>query len=99
MADPIALGLGSAAVVGIYANLALTLQSSFLSSPQTTEVFAKERWSTLWKWVKIAGGAMLAFGIIGSLMAQSWLPLLAVGGVAAMMTATYALALKWGTQA
>jgi hypothetical protein len=60
------LGGLAAALFGIYADLAFNLFSATNSSPQTTELFAGERSSTLWKYVKIGDLAALAFGFAGA---------------------------------
>ena len=62
------LGGLAAALFGIYADLAFNLFSATNSSPQTTELFAGERASTLWKYVKIGDIAALAFGFAGAAM-------------------------------
>ena len=60
--DPKLLGLGAAALFGIYADLAFNIYSATNSSPQTTELFAGDRADTLMKWVWVGGGAVLVFG-------------------------------------
>lgn len=50
--------MGWAALLGIYAALIFDIFSTTNSSPQTTQLFARERAGTLWKWVKI--GALIS---------------------------------------
>lgn len=100
--DPKLLGLGAAALFGIYADLAFNIYSATNSSPQTTELFAGDRADTLMKWVWVGGGAVLVFGVFGTILATKatgrlnlW-PLfgsLSVGGVMYFM---YCHALKAG---
>jgi hypothetical protein len=98
MANGTAWGLGAAAVLGIYADLAMNIASATNSSPQTTELFAGQRSETLWKWVVIGGGASLAFGLAGSIIAGSALPFIATAVVVAVMGVMYSFALKWGQE-
>lgn len=53
--------MGWAALLGIYAALIFDIFSTTNSSPQTTQLFARERASTLWKWVKIGAVISLIF--------------------------------------
>ena len=62
--NPALLGIGFASLFGIYADLAMNIASATNSSPQTTELFAGSRKTTLWKWVKIGGGVALAYGVL-----------------------------------
>lgn len=95
-ADGALLGIAAAGLLGIYADLAMNIASATNSSPQTTELFAGNRADTLWKWVKIGGGTALAFGVAGSLIAQSVVPFIATAVVIAIMGTMYYYALKWG---
>lgn len=87
----------SALAFGVYADLAFNLYSAMNSSPQTTELFADDRAETLWKYVKIADAAALAFGILGSLLDRTWWPMAGAVTVIAVMHAMYAHALQAGT--
>ena len=58
-----------AALFGIYAALILDVFSSLTSSPQTTQLFAKDRADTLWHWVRIAGLVSLTFIGFGAWLA------------------------------
>lgn len=89
-------GMGMAGLFGIYADLAMNIASATNSSPQTTELFAGTRSDTLWKWVKIGGGVALGFGLFGSIISGTIVPILAVGSVIIIMGIMYKYALKWG---
>lgn len=97
MALPI-LGPAAALAFGVYADLAFNLYSAMNSSPQTTELFADDRADTLWKYVKIADGAAIGFGLLGVwLGGGSWWPLAGALVVVVMMHLMYRHALKCGT--
>lgn len=87
---------GAAALVGIYADLAYNTYSATNSSPQTTELFAADRSETLWKYVRLGGAQVAAFGILGSLLDQSLWPLLGVVLAAAAMHLMYMHAIRAG---
>jgi len=53
--------VGWAALIGIYATLVFDIFSSTNSSPQTTELFARDRGETLWKWVRVGAIISVAF--------------------------------------
>jgi len=86
----------AAALVGIYADLAYNAYSATNSSPQTTELFASERSDTLWKYVRLGGLQVVAFGMFGSLLARSVWPLIGVVIVGVLMSVLYAHALRAG---
>jgi drug/metabolite transporter (DMT)-like permease len=94
--------LGWAALFGIYAALVLDIFSTTNSSPQTTELFARERSGTLWRWVRAGAIMAVAFTALGAWMAWKdkkenvWGPL--AGGLLALgvMWAMYSYALKKG---
>lgn len=96
--NPALLGIGFASLFGIYADLAMNIASATNSSPQTTELFAGSRKTTLWKWVKIGGGVALAYGVFASVISWSLIPLLGVGSVIIAMGTMYYFAAKWGEQ-
>lgn len=58
----------AALALGIYSTLALDLFGSVTSSPQTTELFARDREGTLLKYVYIADAGGLAIGAGASLI-------------------------------
>lgn len=89
-------GTSVAILVGVWATFALDVFSTLNSSPQTTELFARDRQDTLMHWVTIGsavavGGGAIATGISG----KSW-PLLATVGVSVGMYAMYRHALNRG---
>jgi uncharacterized membrane protein HdeD (DUF308 family) len=94
--NPLYFGMGVAGLFGIYADLAMNIASATNSSPQTTELFAGQRSETLWKWVKIGGVVAIAFGLFGTIISGTVIPLLAVGSVILVMGVMYRYALKWG---
>lgn len=96
MADGALVGIGAAALFGIYADLAMNIASATNSSPQTTELFAGQRSDTLWKWTKIGGGTAIAFGLGASIAIGNPIPLIATLVVVGVMGAMYYYALKWG---
>jgi len=65
----------AAVVMGIYATLALDMFGSVTSSPQTTELFAKDREATLMKYVYLADAGGLGLGAVMSVVDGSWFPL------------------------
>lgn len=98
-------GFSLAALIGIYAALIFDVFSSTNSSPQTTELFASERATSLWRWVKIGAVVSVAFIALAVYIEwrdkdtdkDSWKGPL-IGGVVALgiMMAMYAHALKMG---
>ena len=92
-------GSTAALLLGVYATFALDVYSTLNSSPQTTELFAKDREDTLMHWVLIGDAAAIGGGAVGSLFAQPgkrmW-PLIAAGGVMVMMHLLYRHAVKRG---
>lgn len=102
--DPKVLGGGlAAALFGIYADLAYNTYSATNSSPQTTELFAKDREDTLMKYVRL--GDLQVIGLSGfgfAVLTVSgqrglrWWPVVGGGVVLVAMHAMYAHALKAG---
>lgn len=82
-------GTQLAILLGVYATFALDVYGTFNSSPQTTELFAKDREDTLMHWVVIGGGAAVAGGAIGSVFTRSLVPLAATAGIVLMMHLLY----------
>jgi hypothetical protein len=93
------LGIGAAALFGIYADLAMNIASATNSSPQTTELFADDRADTLWKWVKIGGITAVGFGLVGTLLTGSFMPLIGTSAVIGVMFFMYRNALSSGQDA
>lgn len=91
-----ASGTEIAMLLGIYGTFALDVFSTLNSSPQTTELFARDRLDTLMHWVKIGDGAAIAGGLAGSYYTKSVWPLVAASAVAGGMHFAYAHAVKRG---
>lgn len=96
----------AAALFGIYADLAFNLFSATNSSPQTTELNARQRAKTLMKYVTIADVSALFFGVVGAAMTYSskstrklwpW-PLIGAGLVVVVMHTMYVHARNAGTR-
>jgi uncharacterized membrane protein YkvI len=98
-------GFSLAALIGIYAALIFDVFSSTNSSPQTTELFASERATSLWRWVKIGAIVSVAFIALAVYIEwrdkesdkNTWLGPL-IGGMIALviMMVMYGYALKAG---
>lgn len=81
---------------GVAAELVYTIFSSTNSSPQTTELFAAERSTTLWKYVRLGGiQSAVLVGIMAVRARSAWA---VAGGALAggFMWGMYAHALKAG---
>lgn len=98
-------GFSWAALIGIYAALIFDVFSSTNSSPQTTEMFAKDRANTLWKWVRIGAVISIMFIALAAFTemrdkktdkSTMWAPI--IGGTMALgvMWWMYSNALKSG---
>jgi hypothetical protein len=74
---------------GVYAALGYDVMSATNSSPQTTEMFASDRSSTLMKWVNIGGIQGLALGLFGSYLEKSVWPMIGVTVSMGIMWAEY----------
>ena len=81
---------------GVAATLVYDVFSATNSSPQTTELFAKERSETLWKYVKLGG--IQAFILVAIMAARSRSVWPILGGLTAglFMWWMYSHALKAG---
>jgi hypothetical protein len=90
-------GKTTAILLGVWATFALDVFSTLNSSPQTTELFAGDRESSLMHWVVIGDAAALAGGAAGAAFAESIWPLAAAGGVCLMMHLLYRHAVTRGT--
>lgn len=78
-----------AILIGVWATFALDVYSTLNSSPQTTEIFAKDREDSLMHWVFIGAAVAVGGGFIASIVSWKLWPLLATGGVALMMHLFY----------
>ena len=74
---------------GVYAALGYDVMSATNSSPQTTELFSKDRSSTLMKWVKIGAVQGLALGALGSYLEKSPWPIIGTTVALGIMWAEY----------
>lgn len=90
-------GTDVALLLGVYGTFALDVFSTLNSSPQTTELFAKDREDSLMHWVMIGDGAALAGGVAGSYFTKSVWPLIAAAAVAGGMHLAYKHAVSRGT--
>lgn len=92
-------GTDVALLLGVYGTFALDVFSTLNSSPQTTELFAKDRESSLMHWVVIGDGAAVAGGAAGSYFTKSPWPLVAALAVAGGMHFAYWHAVNRGKDA
>lgn len=90
------LSATSAILLGVWATFALDVFSTLNSSPQTTELFARDREASLMHWVMIGDGVALAGGAAGSFFSKSLWPLFGAIGVVVMMHGFYKLAVHRG---
>ena len=90
-------GTSSAILVGVWATFALDVFSTLNSSPQTTELFAGERESSLMFWVAVGSAVAVGGGAVATAMSGKAWPLVATIVVAAGMYGTYRHAVRRGT--
>jgi hypothetical protein len=86
----------AALVIGVYATLMLDFFGSVTSSPQTTELFAKDREETLMKYVYLADAGGFIIGGAMSLVDKSIWPLIGTTMIAVPMHLLYVHAAKTG---
>jgi hypothetical protein len=91
-------GTTAAALLGIYATLAMDAYSAFCSSPQTTEINIDRREESLMYWVKIGTIFGLAAGAFASIISKNITPLLATGSMVALFWYLYHHAAKRGKE-
>lgn len=85
--------------VAVYATLMYDIISATNSSPQTTEINAAKRASTLMKWVHLGLLQGAVFVLIGVYLDKDrWPPLLGGGIAGVLLYAQYQYALKSGTE-
>lgn len=92
---------GAALLFGVYVDAVFNLYSFTNSSPQTTELFAKQRANTLMKYVKIGDIAGIAIGLIGVGLApkgQRMWPMIGAGSAVIFAHLLYNHALASGTK-
>jgi hypothetical protein len=90
-------GTAVAILIGVWATFALDVYSTLNSSPQTTELFAKDRQDSLMHWVLIGSAVAVGGGAVGAVISRRWWPLLATLVVAGGMYYCYAHAVRRGT--
>lgn len=84
---------------GVSAALVFQIFSATNSSPQTTELFAKERSDTLMKWVRRGMITSLGFMAVMAWRTRSIWPIIGGGGAGASMWWMYHLANRDGQKA
>lgn len=86
----------AAIAFGVYATLALDAFGSVTSSPQTTELFARDREGTLMKYVYLADIVGLGIGAGASLLDETPWPFVGTAVVCGFMHYLYTHAAKVG---
>ena len=89
----------AAVLIGVWATFALDVFSTLNSSPQTTEIFASERESSLMHWVLIGSGVAVGGGAVATVVSKKPWPLVASTLVAVGMYLLYRHAVQRGTNA
>lgn len=89
-------GTQIAILIGVWATFALDVFSTLNSSPQTTELFAKDREDSLMHWVVIGSAVAVGGGLIATLVSKKAWPLVATATVAGGMHYTYRHAVSRG---
>ena len=87
----------TAVLIGVWATFALDVFSTLNSSPQTTELFAKDREDSLMHWVFIGGGVAVGGGAVASAVSRKPWPVIATVIVAVLMVIAYKHAVGRGT--
>lgn len=86
----------AAGLFGVYADLAYNCYSATNSSPQTTELFAKDRQDSLMKYVYMGHAQALGIGLTAAIYTKRASPLIGACTVGLIMHLMYAHALKAG---
>jgi hypothetical protein len=89
-------GSTAAIMFGVFGAFALDIYSTLNSSPQTTELFAKDRQDSLMHWVYIGDAVAVLVGLIWSLLAKTPWPVVATSLVAFGMHQAYSHAVQRG---
>lgn len=89
-------GTAAAILFGVWATFALDVYSTLNSSPQTTELFAKDRQDSLMHWVYVGDGVAIAGGLAWTLISKEPWPLIATIIVAGGMHYAYTHAVGRG---
>jgi hypothetical protein len=85
-----------AILIGVWATFALDVFSTLNSSPQTTELFAKDRQDSLMHWVKIGSATAVGGGAVATVISRRAWPLIATVVVALSMWFLYVHAVHRG---
>jgi len=91
-------GTTAAALLGIYATLAMDAYSAFCSSPQTTEINIDRREESLMYWVKLGGIFAIVAGVLASIISKNITPMIATASMALLFTLLYRHAKKRGME-
>lgn len=101
--NPLLAGGLAAVLFGVYADTAYNAYSATNSSPQTTELFARDRSDTLQKYVNLGHLQVVALAGVGAGLlwvtghkALALWPIIGAGTVAIAMQAMYSHALRVG---
>src|SRR5215472_12277305 len=89
---------GNAVKVAVYAALVYDVISATNSSPQTTEINASKRASTLMKWVHLGLAQAAVFVLLGVVISRSTAPLLGGGLAGAALYIQYVHARNSGVK-
>ena len=89
-------GTTAAVLIGVYGTFALDVFSTLNSSPQTTELFAQDRESSLMHWVCIGSGVAVAGGVYGTWLSSTPWPLISAAVVSGGMYFAYVHAVRRG---
>ncbi len=86
--DPLS-GSEIAILIGVYATFALDVFSTLNSSPQTTELFSRDREGSLMHWVYVGDAVAVGGGLAAAVISHKVWPLLAAALVALGMHFAY----------
>ena len=89
-------GTTAAILFGVWATFALDVFSTLNSSPQTTELFAKDREDSLMHWVLIGDAVAITGGLLWTFKSKDPWPLIATVVVAGGMHLAYKMAVRRG---
>lgn len=89
-------GTTAALLIGVYGTFALDVFSTLNSSPQTTELFAKDRQDSLMHWVMVGDAVAIGGGIAAGLLSRSPWPVVATVVVVIGMHYAYTHAVNRG---
>jgi hypothetical protein len=96
MAEGTGNGSTAAILIGVWATFALDVFSTLNSSPQTTELFARDREDSLMHWVMIGSAVGVGGGAVATLVSGRPWPLVATIVVSSAMLLFYKHAVKRG---